>query len=124
MRSFAEFQILGRIGKIARVGGVLKVNIAANYPVRQDDGTWKDNTHWNTVTVFNDKLANWIEANVTKGDPAHIRGRVRQGSYMKNGAKVYTVDMAVTDYAHLAQRQPTADQAEPAMVENDDDIPF
>ena len=39
MRGTAEFLIIGRVGKITKVGKALKVNIASDYPQRQDDGS-------------------------------------------------------------------------------------
>jgi len=106
MRGTAEFQIIGRIGRIATVGTTLKINIASDYPRKQDDGSWDDNTHWNTVTVFNDRTIEWIKTNTKPGDLVHARGRLRNGSYEKDGEKVYTVDLITTEFLLLAKHQP------------------
>jgi len=45
MRGTAEFMIVGRIGKITKLGQTLKLNIASDYPFKNEDGTWNDNTH-------------------------------------------------------------------------------
>lgn len=105
MRGTAEFQIIGRVGKVTEVGAALKVSIAADYPKRQDDGGWDSNTHWNTVTVFNEPIANWITGNVTPGDLVQVQGRLRENAYEKGGRMVYTVDLVALDFNRLAARQ-------------------
>ena len=109
MRGTAEFQIIGRIGRIARVGSTLKINIASDYPRKKDDGSWDANTHWNTVTVFAERTIGWIDANCTPGDLVHVRGRIRNGSYEKDGATVYTTDLITTEFLMLAKHQPKGD---------------
>ena len=106
MRGTAEFQIIGRIGRIATVGSTLKINIASDYPRKQDDGSWDDNTHWNTVTVFNERTIEWIKANTKPGDLVHARGRIRNGSYEKDDDTVYTTDLVTTEFLLLAKHQP------------------
>ena len=106
MRGTAEFQIIGRIGRIAPVGSTLKIDIASDYPRKKDDGSWDSNTHWNTVTVFAERTIGWIKENCTPGDLVHARGRIRNGSYEKGGQTVYTVDLAITEFLLLAKHQP------------------
>ena len=106
MRGTAEFQIIGRIGRIATVGSTLKINIASDYPRKKDDGSWDDNTHWNTVTVFNERTIEWINSNTKPGDLVHARGRIRNGSYEKDGDTVYTTDLVTTEFLLLAKHQP------------------
>ena len=105
MRGTAEFQIIGRIGRIATVGSTLKINIASDYPRKKDDGSWDDNTHWNTVTVFAERTIEWIKANTKPGDLVHARGRIRNGSYEKDGDTVYTTDLVTTEFLLLAKHQ-------------------
>ena len=68
MRSTAEFQIMGRIGRIAEVGTTFKNNIASDYPREDGNGYWNENTHWNTVTVFAERMITWIKENTKSGD--------------------------------------------------------
>ncbi len=109
MRGTAEFQIIGRIGRIAEVGATLKVNVASDYPRRTDTGDWEDNTHWNTVTVFHEPTIARISEKMAPGDIVQIRGRVRNNSYEKDGTTHYTVELVSTDFNRLV-----AHQADPA----------
>ena len=103
MRGTAEFTIIGRIGKIARIGTTLKLNIAADYPYRNEAGDWVDNPHWNTVTVFNDATIKWAEKTLHPGDLVQTRGRIRNGTYEKDGQTIYTTDLIATDLNRLAK---------------------
>ena len=109
MRGTAEFQTIGRIGRIATVGTTLKIDIASDYPRKQADGTWNDNTHWNTVTVFSERTIEWIKNNTKPGDLVHAKGRLRNGSYEKDGERVYTVDLLTEEFHLLAKHQPKGD---------------
>lgn len=106
MRGTAEFQVIGRIGRVAEVGSTLKINIASDYPRRNEDGGWDANTHWNTVTIFNERTIDWINGNCQPGDLVHARGRLRNGSYEKDGQTIYTVDLVTTEFLLLAKHQP------------------
>ena len=109
MRGTAEFRTIGRIGRIASVGITLKIDIAADYPRKREDGTWEDNTHWNTITVFNDRTIEWIKNNTKPGDLVHAKGRIRNGSYEKDGERVYTVDLITEEFHLLAKHQQKGD---------------
>jgi hypothetical protein len=45
----------------------VRVNIASNYSVKDDAGTWEERTRWNTLTVFG-KQAEWVETKRQQGD--------------------------------------------------------
>ena len=53
MKTFAEFQIIGRVGNVTAAGPTLKVSIAADYGRKNDKGEWESRPFWNTVTIFN-----------------------------------------------------------------------
>lgn len=40
MKTFAEYQIIGRVGNITPAGSTLKVSIAAEYGRKNDKGDW------------------------------------------------------------------------------------
>lgn len=119
MRGTAEFRIIGRVGKIVEVGGTRKINIASDYPRRQQDGTWESNTHWNTVTIFNEKVIAWIDDNLNQGDLVQAEGTMRQNSYDKGHQTIYTVDLVTSRLNRLARGK---DQGE--HNEDRDGIPF
>ena len=105
VKTFAEFQIIGHVGKVKRVGPTLRVDLAADYG-RKDEGSgeYKSNPYWNEVTLFGDRLVAWAEAGVRKGDLVHVRGTVRQTSYEKDGQTIYGVTLAANDFDLLAPK--------------------
>ena len=105
MRTFAEFQIIGHVGKVKRVGPTLRVDVAADYG-RKDEasGEYKSNPYWNEVTLFGDRLVAWGEVTVKKGDLVHVRGTVRQTSYENDGQTVYGVTLAANDFDLLGSK--------------------
>jgi single-strand DNA-binding protein len=104
MRNIAEFQIIGRLGAIKKVGSTTRVTIASNYSYKDESGEWRDDAHWNEVVVFSRSTISYIEKHVGKGDLVHARGRIRQNSYERDdGERVFTVDLICNDFSRLAQ---------------------
>ena len=78
MQNIAEFRIIGRIGKINTMEKVTYLDIASNY-ARKEGEAWKDDTHWNRVTLFG--RAKERADKLSTGDLVHITGRIRQSRY-------------------------------------------
>lgn len=108
-QNIAEFRIIGRIGKIDAKDKVTFVEVAANYN-RKDGDDWKTDTHWNRVTCFS-RTAERASA-AGKGDLVHITGRVRQSSFEKDGAVVYTVELIADSFSVLAKPGDVSGEAE------------
>lgn len=106
MKNIAEFTILGRVGKVEALNGATRISIAANYPRKQDDGLYADDTHWNTVVIFSESTRRYIGEHVTKGDLVLARGRIRESRWEKDGETRYGVDLVCFDFARLSSRQP------------------
>ena len=100
MQNIAEFQIIGRIGKIDAAKDVTHISVAADYN-RRDGDDWKSDPHWNRVTVFG-KLRERL-AKTDKGDLVRITGRVRQSNYEADGTTRDTVDMIADGIGILAK---------------------
>lgn len=100
MQNIAEFHIIGRIGRIDATKEVTHLSVAANYN-RRDGNEWKNDPHWNRVTLFG-KLRDRL-ANAATGDLVRITGRVRQTSYETDGTTRYCVDMIADGLAILAK---------------------
>ncbi len=110
MRTFSEFQAIGRVGKITTVGSVLKVSIAAEYGKRNSAGDFEANPFWNTVTLFNESQIKWVKENVSAGDLIHTRGTMRETSYTeKHGEVVYGVTLGADDFDLLAKKPERSD---------------
>jgi single-stranded DNA-binding protein len=120
MRNISEFQIIGRVGKVKEVGSTLRVSICANYPVKDKQGEWQDNPHWNEVVIFQESTQGYVKKHIEQGDLVFARGRVRQGRYMKDGEERFTVDLISTDFSRLAKLSGEAASEAPS----DDDIPY
>jgi single-strand DNA-binding protein len=102
MKNLAEFLILGRVGKVAKVGAAIKIDIAANYARKNKDGDWQDDPHWNTITVFDEFVAKYVNEEIGKGDLVLARGRMRQNRFEKNGQTVFVVDLVCSDFSRLS----------------------
>jgi single-strand DNA-binding protein len=111
MQNIAEFRIIGRIGKVEVKEKVTYVSVASNY-TRKDGDDWKTDTHWNSVTLF-DQLAKRLTA--VKGDLVHITGRVRQNNYEAGGTTHYGVDLIAGGLAILMRKD-----GDPADAEKQD----
>lgn len=83
MRNIAEFTLIGRVGTIKEVGKTVRVSICANYPFKDKD-EWKDDAHWNEVTIFTKSIQTYVKEHVSKGDLVHVRGRLRQNSFERD----------------------------------------
>lgn len=105
MRTFSEFQIIGRVGKVTEVGTTLRVSIAADYGKKDNNGEYQSNAFWNDVTIFNEKVIKWVKENVGKGDLVHTRGTIRQTSYEKDGETIYSMTLAAKDFDRLLKKQ-------------------
>jgi len=110
----AEFRIVGRVGRVTQVGKATKVSICANYSYRQDDGTYAEQPHWNTITVFPQGMQDYIGKHVEVGDLVMTTGRLREASYEKDGATVYTVDLIASRFGRLAGKQAAGSQEDVA----------
>ncbi|CAN2536494.1 MULTISPECIES: single-stranded DNA-binding protein [unclassified Methylosinus] len=104
MKNIAEFQLIGRVGAVKKVGSTTHVTIASNYSYKDEGGEWRDDPHWNEVVVFSTVTTRYIEKYIGKGDLVHARGRVRQNNYERDdGERVFTVDLICNDFSRLAQ---------------------
>lgn len=116
MQNIAEFRIIGRIGKVHTMDKVTFLEVASNYPRKDGDG-WKDDAHWNRVTLFGAAKARADK--LGKGDLVHITGRVRQSRFDKDGGTQYGVDLIAERIATLIRKGQPAEQEV-----QDDEIPF
>lgn len=108
MRTFAEFQIIGHVGKLKKVGPTLRVDVAAEYGGKDEAGEFKSKPYWNEVTLFNERVVAWVTENVKAGDLVHVRGTIRQTSYEKDGQTKYGVTLAADAFDLLAQKAQAA----------------
>ena len=104
MKTFAEFQIIGRVGNVTAAGPTLKVSIAADYGRKNDKGEWEGRPYWNTVTLFNEATVKWAKENLRSGDLVLARGTLRETSYEKDGETRYGITLAADEFSRLASK--------------------
>ncbi len=109
MINIAEFQIIGRVVRTKQVGSALKVDLAANYRFKDGD-EWKDDTHFNQVTIFSDGIQGYIERNIDVGDLVFVRGRMRDTSFQKNGETVYVTERIANEFSLQAKARDQRDE--------------
>jgi len=103
MREWAEFDIQGNIAQINTTSSAVRVDIAANYSRKnKESNEWESDPHFNRVTFFGDRGQR--VAKFGTGDLIHVRGRVRQSSYEKDGQRIYTVDLIAEDFGRVIKR--------------------
>src|ERR1700730_18529609 len=103
MRNIAEFTLIGRVGTIKQVGKTVRVSICANYPLKDEEGQWKEDAHWNEVTIFTKSIQSYVNEHVSKDVLVHVRGRVRQNIFERAGQRIYTVDLIAQEFGRLVQ---------------------
>ena len=104
MKTFAEYEILGHVGKINAAGATLKVSITADYGRKNDRGEWEGRPYWNTVTLFNEGTVKWAKENLRSGDLVLARGTLRETSYEKDGETRYGITLAADEFSRLASK--------------------
>lgn len=88
----ADFNIVGNVGKVTRIGDIVKVRIASEYGRRdQKSGDFEQNTYWNEVTIFAEKTVTWADETLKPGDIVSVRGTIRQNIWNKDGVQRYDV---------------------------------
>lgn len=100
----AQFQIIGRIGKINAGEKVTHISIASDRKVKDKDGNWSTEANWNRITVFSPSLRKYLasEAVGKVGNKLIVQGTIQSGAYEKNGIKTNTVDLIAQDIDVLA----------------------
>lgn len=112
MRSTNLFIVRGHTGAEPRsVGKVVKLSVATNRSWKDSRGERREETDWVTLTFLNEKIANFVVANVKKGDPIYAECRVAEGSYTKDGVKHYTTDIVVNNFDLLSPKASDDDQS-------------
>ena len=99
MRSTNLFIVRGYTGADAKpVGKAAKVSIATTRVWYDDANAKVEKTDWVTVTILNEKAVAFALANVKKGDPVYAECRIADGSYEKDGQKIYTTDIIANTF--------------------------
>ena len=142
MASVNRVFLLGNCGRDPEVrylpSGMAIANISiATSSKRKDKNTGEtiEETQWHRVQFF-DKLAEIVGEYVRKGSQIYVEGRLKYGSYDKDGVKHNTCDIVADSMQLLGGRVESAAQAAPprqaapkaaqgsGFDDMDSDIPF
>lgn len=142
-----KVQIIGNLGNDPETkhtaGGVAvtKISVATSHRWKNNkSGEQQEETSWHRV-VFFDKLAEIAGEYLRKGAKVYVEGRLKYGSYEKDGVTVYTTDIIGETMKMLDKREGEGERRrepsgsprreQPAAKSNDfgndfadDDIPF
>ncbi|HEX9882733.1 MAG TPA: single-stranded DNA-binding protein [Desulfobaccales bacterium] len=106
----------------------LKVATSRRYTDKQ--GNRQEETAWHRVDAWG-KLAEICGQYLSKGRQVYIEGRLKYGSYEKDGVKHYTTDIVAENMQMLGagggrgeEREPEPPFEPPAGGVSEDDIPF
>ena len=120
---------------------VANLSVATNRSWKnKDTGEREDETSWHRCVAFG-KTAETLAEHFKKGRKILIEGRLRYGSYEKDGVKHYTTEIVIERWEFVEKREgggrphpagadstaapPPADTDDPGPQEEfDDDIPF
>ena len=102
MRTTNLFLLRGRVGQAPKAfGKTAKINVATDRTWIDVKGERKQETDWVTVTLLNEKVAEWALSHVGKGDAVYAECRVADGSYKKGDETVYTTDIIANAFHKL-----------------------
>jgi single-strand DNA-binding protein len=109
---------------------VCRLRVATSRRYTDKLGNRQEETSWHRVDAWG-KLAEICGQYLSKGRQVYIEGRLKYGSYEKDGVKHYTTDIIAESMQMLgpandrgAAREPEPPFAPPAGGVPEDDIPF
>src|SRR5271170_3677081 len=111
MNHTAEFDILGRVNAIEKIGAATKVTIVSNCRRPDKDGKWVEAPHWNNVTLFAKHLQDYAASSLRKGDEVRARGNLANAKYLNaKGETVYTVNLICNEISPGARAADNSEQ--------------
>jgi len=109
---------------------VCRLRIATSRNFTDKQGNRQEETAWHRVDAWG-KLAEICGQYLSKGRQVYIEGRLKYGSYEKDGVKHYTTDIVAENMQMLGagggrgeEREPEPPFEPPAGGVSEDDIPF
>jgi single-strand DNA-binding protein len=110
---------------------VCKLSIATSRRYTDKQGNRQEETAWHRVDAWG-KLAEVCGQYLSKGRQVYIEGRLKYGSYEKDGVKHYTTDIIAENMQMLggggngnrSQEPEPPFSPPPGGVPDDEDIPF
>ena len=109
---------------------VCRLSVATSRRYTDKQGNRQEETAWHRVDVWG-KMAETCAQYLSKGRQVYIEGRLKYGSYEKDGVKHYTTDIVAENMQMLGgpggrgqEREPEPPFGAPPGGTPEDDIPF
>jgi single-strand DNA-binding protein len=111
-RSVNKIILVGNVGQdpdIQETGNGTKVahfSLATNRRVGGSGGDVQEKADWHRLTLWN-RLAQFAQDYVSKGDRIYVEGRLEYDSYERDGVTIPTADVNVRELVLLSPRPST-----------------
>ena len=108
-RSVNKIILVGNVGQdpdaqeTANGTKVVHLSLATNRRTSSNGEEQKERTDWHRLTLWN-RLAQFTEDYVTKGDRVYVEGRLEYDSYERDGVTIPTADVVVRELVLLTPR--------------------
>lgn len=108
-RSVNKIILVGNVGQdpdIQETGGGTKVahlSLATNRKISGNGEEATERTDWHRLTLWN-RLAQFTQDYVSKGDRVYVEGRLEYDSYERDGVTIPTADVVVKELVLLSPR--------------------
>ena len=108
-RSVNKIILVGNVGQdpdIQETGSGTKVahlSLATNRRTTANGDEPKERTDWHRLTLWN-RLAQFAQDYVSKGDRIYVEGRLEYDSYERDGVTIPTADVTVKELVLLTPR--------------------
>ena len=91
--TFADVHVQGYLGKDPKIeDNLMRVSVGYTVPRKDKD----DLSKWVDLTMFSSAPGfSWLKDNLKTGDLISARGNIENGSYEKDGEKVYSTNIIV-----------------------------
>jgi len=136
-----KVMLIGHLGDEVKMHYFEGGNSIGRFPIATNEsftnkqtGEKITNTEWHNVVVRN-KLAEICEKYLSKGDKVYCEGRIKTRQWEQDGQKKYSTEIHVVDMTFLSTKKETSkpdsqihqqsvSQSNPAVDEENDDLPF
>ena len=119
MASVNKVIIVGNLGRDPEAryssngAAICSISVATTYKTKQQDGSYKEETEWHRVVMFN-RLAEIAGEYLRKGKPVYIEGRLRTRKWQgQDGQDRYTTEIIADQMQMLGGGDSNQQQSAP-----------
>lgn len=113
-RSVNKIILVGNVGQDPDIqetsngNKVVHLSLATNRRTSSDSDELQERADWHRLTMWN-RLAQFTEDYVSKGDRIYVEGRLEYDSYERDGVTIPTADVNVRELVLLSPRPVVAE---------------